>query len=212
MKYDYLIFDLDGTISDPKEGIVKSMNYALRSHGFPEYAADELSQFIGPTLDKAFAELSSTTDKDLIAALVTKFRERYSDKGFSENVLYPDMVDTLETLYPSIKLGICTSKRVDFAEKILEMFSIRHYFTFVNGGDVGIEKGKQLESLLAQKVVNHQSIMIGDRDVDLIAAQQNNLDAAAVLWGHGSYEELIQHKSTHILSSPSELLNLVDTD
>ena len=211
VSYDYLIFDLDGTISDPKQGIVKSMNHALTFHGFSERSHDELSTFIGPPLDATFSSLVSSNDKALISSLVSKYRERYSDIGYSENVLYPGVVESLEKLsvIPDLKLGICTSKRADFAERILKLFSIREYFSFVNGGDVGIEKWQQLALLLEQKTINHQSLMIGDRYVDLTAAHKNKLQSAGVLWGYGSYDELIQHKPIRILSSPSELLSLV---
>lgn len=210
MKYDFLIFDLDGTISDPKKGIVRSMNAALKCHGFAERGEEELSTFIGPPLDAAFAALVSTTDRALIGSLVSKFRERYSDVGYSENVLYPGVAEALEQLssIPDIQLGICTSKRVDFAERILELFSLRQYFSFVNGGDVGIEKWQQLELLLEQGIINHHSLMIGDRYVDLAAAHKNNLHSVGVLWGYGSYSELIQHKPMHILSNPLELAGL----
>ena len=210
MKYDYLIFDLDGTISDPKQGIVKSINHALKFYGFSERGEVELSTFIGPPMDTTFANLTSTDDRELISSLVSKYRERYSKIGYSENVLYPDVVSSLEklSLIPDLKLGICTSKRVDFAEKILELFSIRKYFSFVNGGDVGIEKWQQLETLLEENIINRNSLMIGDRYVDLTAAHRNKLESVGVLWGYGDHAELIQHKPVRIISSPCELASL----
>ena len=146
MKYEYLVFDLDGTISDPKEGIVKSLNYSLSAHGFETQDQGELSRFIGPPLDNTFIAITKSDDAELISSLVSKYRERYSDIGFSENVLYEGIPEALEHLssIPDIKLGICTSKRVDFAERILDLFGLRHFFFFVNGGDVGIEKWQQL--------------------------------------------------------------------
>ena len=210
MKYEYLIFDLDGTISDPKQGIVKSINHALKFHGFSERCETELIEFIGPPLDTAFSMLASTNDSELISSLVSKYRERYSTIGYSENELYPGVAESFKKLsnVPNIKLGVCTSKRVDFAEKILELFSIRKYFSFVNGGDVGIEKWQQLELLLEENIINHKSLMIGDRYVDLTAAHKNKLESVGVLWGYGSYDELIKHKPTRIISSPCELAGL----
>lgn len=211
MKYDTLIFDLDGTISDPKQGIVNCMNYALTSHGFSECSGDEISRYIGPPLDIGLSSLASTTDKALITSLVSKYRERYSESGFSENTLYPGIVASLEKLsaVTGLKLGICTSKRVDFAERILEMFSIHHYFEFVSGGDVGIEKWQQLASLLEQGIITEQSLMIGDRAVDLTAAHKNKLQSLAVLWGYGSLSELSPYNPVGILSNPSELVTIV---
>lgn len=211
MKYEYLIFDLDGTISDPKHGIVRSINYALEFFGFERRTEDELCSFIGPPLDVAFASLTGSDDSNLIKSLIAKYRERYSDVGYSENLLYegiPDVLNTLSSI-EELKLVLCTSKRVDFAERILELFSLRQHFCFVSGGDIGIEKWQQLEDLLGQGKINQKSVMIGDRYIDITAAQKNNLNSAAVLWGYGSHTELSQHDPSHIFSSPAELLALV---
>ncbi len=210
MKYEQLIFDLDGTISDPKDGIVRSLNYALANHGFKTQEESELTVFIGPPLDHAFKEITQSDDAELINSLVAKYRERYSDIGFSENILYDGIPEVLQKLssISNIKLGVCTSKRADFAERILDLFGLKHFFEFVDGGDVGIEKWQQLESLKEQGVVRQKSLMIGDRYVDLTAAHKNNLHSAGVLWGYGSLSELAQHQPRHIFSEPFELLAL----
>jgi phosphoglycolate phosphatase len=96
LKYEYLIFDLDGTISEPKEGISQSLNYALSAHGFEEQEKDKVTSFIGPPLDSTFKVITQSSDPELILSLVAKYRERYSDIGFSENVLYPKIPDVLE--------------------------------------------------------------------------------------------------------------------
>lgn len=211
MKYDYLVFDLDGTISDPKEGIVRSINFALASHGFEQRAESEISPFIGPPLDVAFSSLVETGDADLIASLVAKYRERYADVGYSENSIYEAIPAVIESLActQGVKLGVCTSKRVDFAERVLELFSLRQYFSFVSGGDVGIEKSQQLSALLEQGDINQKSVMIGDRFVDLTAAHENKLHSAGVLWGYGSHAELSEHTPAYLFSRPSELLGLI---
>ena len=85
MQGKFIIFDLDGTISDPKEGIVRSMNYALKSHGFAEKSEAELVKYIGPPLDETFRELSGGSDEELISSLVAKYRERYASSGYHEN-------------------------------------------------------------------------------------------------------------------------------
>lgn len=210
MKYEYLIFDLDGTISDPKEGIVKSLNYALSAYGFASQDETVLSTYIGPPLDIAFREITKSDNSDLISSLVAKYRERYSDVGFSENILYDGMPEILKRLssVSSIRLGVCTSKRTDFAERILELFGLRNLFDFVNGGDVGIEKWQQLRSLIEQGSISQKSLMIGDRSVDLTAAHKNGLHSAGVLWGYGSLNELEEHEPMHIFSNPRELLAL----
>jgi phosphoglycolate phosphatase len=210
LDYEYLIFDLDGTISDPKDGIVRSINYALESHGLDHHTEQELVNFIGPPLDMTFSTLSGSSDASLIASLVAKYRERYAEVGFSENKLYSGIIEILDRIsaIEGINLGICTSKRVDFAEQILELFSLRDHFDFVSGGDVGIEKWQQLGALLNKGIINQKSIMIGDRYIDITAAHENNLQSAGVLWGYGSRSELSQHGPEHIFSSPNELMVL----
>ena len=211
MAYDYLIFDLDGTISDPKIGITQSINYALEQHHFDPLPLDELSRFIGPPLDKTFTEITRRSDAELIASLVSKYRERYGDIGYSENILYDGMKDTLLALYEQsgCKLGICTSKRGDFALRILDMFDLLDLFSFVDGAEIGTEKWQQLENLLNKGVISTRSVMIGDRSNDLHAANYNQLDSAAVLWGYGSRAELEKEKPGYYLHQPQELLKLV---
>jgi len=208
--YDFLIFDLDGTLSDPKEGIVRSINHALVSHGYGELPEKELVRYIGPPLDQTFAQITRASEAARITSLVEIYRERYASVGYSENTIYDGMQQILEDLVLSgVKLGVCTSKRRDFAEKILEMFSIREYFQFVDGGDVGIHKWQQLEKLMRKGVVTQDSVMIGDRDVDIIAAHKNGMLSAGVLWGFGSAEELRNENPHYLLESPAGLLSLI---
>ncbi len=209
--YEYLIFDLDGTISDPKEGIVKSLNYALATNGYETKESQEIEKYIGPPLDYTFGELTSVVDEEEIAKLVKSYRERYAEVGYSENVLYKDMKPVLTSLaqHSGIKMGICTSKRKDFAEKILELFKIHHLFEFVNGGDVGIQKWQQIEELLGNGSISKSSVMIGDRSVDLVAGHRNSICSAGVLWGYGSRRELSAEEPRHIFSTPQQLEELI---
>lgn len=209
MQRKFIVFDLDGTISDPKHGIVRSMNYSLEAHGYDERSESELIQYIGPPLDIAFEEISGSSDRELILSLVSKYRERYSVEGYSENTLYDGVVDSLEKLAQQFPLAICTSKRVDFAEKILSMFDIAHLFQVVSGGDVGISKTQQLAGLLADGSIGLDSIMVGDRNADLSGARNNDLESIGVLWGYGDYQELIRETPTMILENPRQLAEII---
>jgi phosphoglycolate phosphatase len=207
--YDCIVFDLDGTLTDPAVGIAASLNYSLFHHNYPERTAAELSQYIGPPLDQAFIHLTGSSDQRHIHSLVAKYRERYSTIGYAENRLYDGIPPVLQSLAASgIKLGVCTSKRADFAEKILALFHLRQHFAFVHGGDIGITKDQQLASLLRDGLVSARSIMVGDRAVDLASAHQNGLASAGVLWGYGSTAELSAENPRHLFHSPSELLVL----
>lgn len=208
--YDYIIFDLDGTISDPVIGITRSINYSLLYHGYSEHPIADLSKYIGPPIDQTFAHITASPDTDHINSLVTAFRERYSSVGYSENRLYDGIDAALQVLYKSgASLGVCTSKRSDFAEKILELFDLKKYFTFVCGGDIGVLKWQQLEGLLHEDSITSNSIMVGDRDVDITAAHKNGLHSAGVLWGYGDMTELSAYNPAFIFNSPAELTKLI---
>ncbi|MBI4768727.1 MAG: HAD hydrolase-like protein [Deltaproteobacteria bacterium] len=208
--YDYIIFDLDGTLSDSAVGLVRSINHSLRYHGYAEHPINDLIQYFGPPIDQTFINLTASSDKLHIDSLVNIFRERYSIVGFSENILYDGIEAALQILYQSgIKLGVCTSKRSDFAEKVLNLFGLRRYFQFVCGGDIGIQKWQQLEGLLRKKIITLNSIMVGDRDVDVTAAHKNEIDSAGVLWGYGDLAELSANNPKFIFNFPAELTKLI---
>jgi phosphoglycolate phosphatase len=209
MPHDLLLFDLDGTLSDPLEGIGRSINYALTHLGFPEQTMADLAAFIGPPLDESFGVITGIRDVSVIRALVARYRERYAEVGYSENILYPGMAEVLEDLgRAGMPMAVCTSKRVDFAEQILEMFGLRHHFQFVSGGEIGTHKWQQMAALCSQNRVTPSSVMIGDRAVDMVAAHRNGLSAVAVLWGYGSPAELDAESPRYCFSAPGDLLQL----
>jgi phosphoglycolate phosphatase len=207
--HDVILFDLDGTLSDPLVGIGRSINYALSHFGYAELPLSELAVHVGPPLDQAFGVITGLSASSALEGFVAKYRERYGEIGYSENVLYSGIPQVLHGLAGAgIALGVCTSKRVDFAEKILELFGLRSYFGFVSGGEIGVHKWQQIRALLETGVINQSTVMVGDRAVDITAAHRNGLDAAGVLWGHGSREELEAERPRYLFSTPEELLCL----
>jgi phosphoglycolate phosphatase len=207
--HDVILFDLDGTLSDPLVGIGRSINYALSHFGYAELPLSELAVHVGPPLDQSFSLITGLSSSSAVEGLVAKYRERYGDIGYAENILYPGIPEVLHSLAGGgITLGVCTSKRVDFAEKILELFGLRSYFSFVSGGEIGMHKGQQIHALLETGAITHSSVMVGDRAVDITAAHRNGLDAAGVLWGHGSRQELEAEEPRYLLSTPADLVCL----
>jgi phosphoglycolate phosphatase len=205
----FLVFDLDGTISDPAVGIGRSINYALEHYGYAVISEDEVPRFIGPPLDISFASITGNSSPDHVAALVSKYRERYADVGYSENILYSGVPEALEALVSAgVSIGLCTSKRVDFANSILRLFGLRQHFHFLSGGDIGIHKKQQLAALLSDRTISSTSIMIGDRAFDIEAAKSNGLKSVGVLWGHGSVEELVAAGPSSLLEFPHQLTEL----
>jgi phosphoglycolate phosphatase len=207
-----LIFDLDGTISDPTVGIGRSINYALGAFGYPGIGDSEVSQYIGPPLDATFRRIAPAASDAMILDMVAKYRERYGEIGYAENLVYPGIPEALQYLAShGIQLGVCTSKRGDFADRILVLFQIRSYFTFISAGDIGVRKDEQLRILIEQDIVSQGAAMIGDRAADITAARANGLRAIGVLWGHGSREELVAAFPHQLLQSPAELKGLTGT-
>ena len=140
---------------------------------------------------------------------MAKYRERYAVIGYSENVIYPGIPEALTELASrQTSMGVCTSKRADYAAKILELFNIHDHFRFVNGGDIGVKKQQQVASLLSNGIISPHSSLIGDRAVDVHAAKVNGLRSIAVLWGHGSRSELEAAQPDVILESPQQLTQL----
>ena len=204
-----LIFDLDGTLTDTALGFVRSVNFSLESHGISPVDEDDLKKFIGPPLDGAFREILHLDQGKDVSSFISKYRERYSEVGFSENILYDGIPDVLVAIRGlGFRLGVCTSKRVDFAERILALFDIRQHFEFVNGAEVGVKKSSQLKELINQNFVDTRSIMIGDRHVDIKAAKMNSMRSVGVLYGYGSMQEIEVAHPEWIATDPNDLLNI----
>jgi phosphoglycolate phosphatase len=197
LQYKTIVFDLDGTISDPFVGISRSINYALESLDYDPVDPERIRPLIGPPLTEIFEILLGALRERDMLGLVDKYRERYD---------IPTIIEQLAGR--GYRMGICTSKRADYAQRIVEMFGLAQFFAFVDGGGVGIEKREQIESLVANGLTASSAIMIGDRAVDILAGRSNELASAGVLWGFGERPELEEAAPDHLLESPADLLDL----
>lgn len=210
MKYSTLVFDLDGTLTDPAVGIVRCMNYALTTFDYMARPEHEIKALIGPPLESAIAQLSGEQGETKIKQLVAAYRERYGEFGYAENTIYPGIIEVLDHFQErQIPMGVCTSKLEKYAIKILKEFNLFDYFEFVSGvsGDsFNSAKGLQLEKLKNEGKIDANAVMIGDRAVDITAAQQNGLESCGVLWGYGSEKELTLAHATRIAPSTGELV------
>ncbi len=210
MPYQTLIFDLDGTISDPFIGISRSINYALEGLKYRPVDPQRVRSLIGPPLSEIFEHLLGKLSDADMRQLIEKYRERYASIGFAENEIYEDMPDTIARLSENgYRMGVCTSKREDYARRIVDMFGLARYFSFVDGGDVGVEKWQQIGALVANGLQAKSAVMIGDRAVDVLAGKSNNLAAAGVLWGFGLRAELESAAPDYIFETPRELLDVL---
>jgi phosphoglycolate phosphatase len=205
MTHEQILFDLDGTLSDPVLGIGRSINFALERHGFAPLAEGAVSRWIGPPLDESFRAITGRDDDATIHALVAAYRERYGDIGYAENVVYDGVPEALAALADAgLAMGLVTSKRRDFGEKILALFELDRYFRFVDGGEIGVQKWQQIAALRERSVVGPNAVMVGDRAVDLIAAHRNGLAGAGVTWGHGSRDELLAESPKYLFDTPAQ--------
>ena len=209
MRYKTLIFDLDGTISDPFVGISRSIYYALESLSYDRVDAERIRPLIGPPLTQIFGNFLGALPDQAMQDLVDKYRERYATVGYAENEVYAGIPRIIAQLANGgFRMGICTSKRADYATRIVEMFGLEQHFSFVDGGDTGIEKWQQIESMVANGLTASSAIMIGDRAVDVLAGKSNNVASVGVLWGFGERPELEKAEPDHLLESPADLLDL----
>ncbi len=205
-KYSTLIFDLDGTLTDPALGVVRCMNYALTSFDYSPLPDHQISKHIGPPLEDTLALLTGSDDKSHVDALAAAYRERYGEIGFKENTVYDGVVDMLQALKSNgTSMMVCTSKLEINAIRVLNEFNLLDYFDHINGSTESGPKSMQLAKLLDEGKIDTEALMIGDRHVDLRAATANGLAGAGVLWGYGSEEELEAEAPALLFSNPRDL-------
>lgn len=190
----YILFDLDGTVTDPFLGITNSVAYSLNSFGIEVESLDELKKFIGPPLVDSFQEYYGMTYQQSVLA-VEKYREYFSVTGLYENKVYIGLEKMLQRLLDEGKiLYICTSKPQVFAKQILKHFQLEKYFQGVYGSELdGTRNAKKdvISYCLEQENLDsHDGIMVGDRKHDVIGAHENNMPCIGVLYGYGDLEEL----------------------
>ena len=185
-----VIFDLDGTISDPAEGITRSINHALAEHGFNTYPEKDLLKYIGPHLNITFSELTGVEDEATLLRAMELYRERYIPIGYKENRLYGGIPDVLAALVADgAVLCIATTKPRDISSKVLQFLKIDQYFTQAHGCDLYRTKSALLRDILSDANLGKRPIvMIGDRDTDFLAASEVKMPSIAVRWGYGKEE------------------------
>lgn len=207
---DYILFDLDGTLTDPKEGITKSIAYALKKLDAPCLDEKTLESFIGPPLIESFREICGFDISKAEAAL-TFYRERFKKVGLYENILYPGIEGLLSALKKKgITLAVATSKPTIFAEKILDHFNLNQYFDIVVGSNLDgtrTAKNEVIHEVLKQLSFppKENVVMIGDRKYDILGAKKEGIPCVAVGYGYGSQKELELSKPFHIVQSIQEL-------
>lgn len=212
--YKYVLFDLDGTLTNPELGITNCVIYALEKFGIKTGDRKSLHPFIGPPLLNSFQEFSGLSKED--SALAVKYyRERFSSEGLFENEVYNDIPELLQNLKSNGKILIlATSKPEEYTLKILKHFDLEKYFDFVAGATFDESRSEKSQVIayalgLAGIFDFENAIMIGDRKYDIDGALENGIDSLGVLYGFGSREELEKAGATYIVPDVKSIFDVV---
>ena len=210
----YALFDLDGTVTDPGEGIVNSIIRALDKMNFKDYRREELTEFIGPPLLDSFRDFCGFSPEDCRQAL-KYYREYYAEKGIFENKVYDGIPEALERLKKlDYKIIMATSKPEPYALKILGHFGLSGYFDAVAGSDMSEARSRKDEviayAIERDGIIPENAVMIGDRSYDVIGANAEGIPSVGVLYGYGTREELINAGACWLAESPSHVADIFE--
>lgn len=217
---EYILFDLDGTLTNPKEGITKSVQYALRHYGIQVEDLDSLTPFIGPPLAESFVQFYGFEPEQAREAVLV-YREYFTDRGWLENLEYPGIREMLERLKGAGKhLMVATSKPEVFALRILKHFGLDGYFESIGGSDLEetrVKKADVMRYVLERAGLGtdresiSRMVMVGDREHDVLGAAQLGMECVGVLHGYGGREELEQSGACAVVRDAAELERLLLT-
>lgn len=206
-----LLLDLDGTLTDSSPGIVRSLQYAMRRVGRPAPPEDELRPQVGPPLHETIAHLlGDDADEALQQQAIAAYRERFVEKGMFENAVYDGIVTALQQLKArGLRLLVATSKPHVYARPIIEHYGLAAFFDAVYGSELDGtrgNKGELIAWLMARESLQTDgTMMVGDREHDILGAKRNGLRSAGVLWGYGGLAELQAAGADQLLGAPAEL-------
>jgi len=212
MKYQWYLFDLDGTLTDPKEGITKCFRYALEKMGAESPELSELERYIGPPLIKSFQEYFSEEDAK---KAVEYYRERFRDIGIFENGVYDGIADMLQTAKAQgKKLALATSKPQHFAQIIMDHYGLSQYIDVLVGSRAdGQTKADVIRQVFAEagldEVSKKQAIMVGDRLHDIEGAKECGIDSLGVRFGYAKENELEEAGADYIVATTEELREFI---
>lgn len=210
----HILFDLDGTLTDPKLGITSSIRHALQAMDAPVPEPEELTWCIGPPLRGSFARLLGRSDEVSVERAMAFYRERFSASGMFENTVYDGIDNALGGIRAGgARLFLATSKPLFFAEQILRHFALDGHFDGAYGSEMdgGLSDKAELVAHLLRResIPSAAAIMVGDREHDVLGAKANGLRAIGVSYGYGTREELIAAGAAHVVDSPAALLELL---
>jgi phosphoglycolate phosphatase len=202
-----ILFDLDGTLTDPKPGITRCIQHALTALGYPVPLEDELLWCIGPPLRGSFSHLLDSTDNGLLDKALWLYRERFAEVGLFENALIPGVTEALDSLKNlDAKLFLATSIPSVYAARIIGHFGLDGYFDKLYGSELDgtlSDKAELIAHILAQESINPATaVMVGDREHDVVGAMRCGIKSIGVTYGYGTEAELLAHGASAIAHTP----------
>lgn len=213
-KASILLFDLDGTLTDPKEGILNSIHYALKKKGIIENHPEELLRFIGPPLHFSFQNRYQLSEDEAFE-MVRIFREYFSTQGIFENTVYSGIPELLKTLKKQKKtIALATAKPTHFAKQVIEYFKIAPFIDFIAGANTDGSRTDKKEIVAYAKEItgnkpDAEYLMIGDREYDIMGAHFNQIEACWVTYGYGEKAIVMKEDPKYICHTVAELSGLL---
>ena len=208
--HKYVLFDLDGTLTDSEPGIFACLRHSLSHFGIEEKDDAKLKRMIGPPLGQSFVEFYGF-DEEKAAAALEKYRERYTVTGIYENKVYDGIPELLLALKQAgRKLILATSKPDVFAERVIAHFGLRHFFCYISAGDMA-QKHSEKEEIIRNALIGNritdlsEVIMVGDRKFDIYGAARCGIASVGVLYGYGERNELTEAGATYIAPTVTDL-------
>ena len=210
----HLLFDLDGTLIDSREGVIRSLQHAVTELGRPAPAFEDLTRYIGPPLASSLAQLLGTSDTVLIERGVAAYRAQFERAGMFENVLYPGIREALANLTAAgCKLCVVTAKPRVYAAQIVKHLEVASFFGGIYGPDMAqrhyTKEALIREACVAERIEAARAMMIGDRTEDILGARKNGLRSMAVTWGYEAREELDAAHPDYVATSSEELVEKI---
>ena len=210
----HILFDLDGTLTDPKIGIIACIRFALSKLDIEIDKDINLESFIGPPLRDTFRELCG--NDEIAENAVSIYRERFSTKGLFENQVYDGIPECLNRLIEKAdSIHVATSKPTIYSERIIEHFDLSRYFNLVYGSNLDgslSDKTDLLRHIIeSEDLLPRHTVMIGDRSFDIIGAKNHGIRAIGVLWGYGTEDELSNAGADGLCNHPDEIYDKVFT-
>ncbi len=214
MEKRVILFDLDGTLTDPVEGITRSIQYTLKKLRKPAPDAEDLHWCIGPPLVESLKRLLGDTGSGQVQEALIIYRERFSKIGKFENKVYEGIPEVLSVLNEKgFTLFVATSKPRVYSVDIVRHFALAPYFNCVYGSELNgdlVNKTELINHIISNEGLDkNNAVMIGDRSHDMIGARNNGMASIGVTYGYGTREELLDSGADQLATSPSEILNIL---